>query len=122
MSLKVETLRRLWYHLVEPQEFCSKPYASLLAFPQRICHILSSGLVLWFKWDFFDLHTSVEESVSSEDHLLVSILHEPANTVLGMTWRVMSRNINTSDLEAASIGRRLCDNITVFATNDGFAS
>lgn len=61
----------------------------------------------------------MEQSVSCENNFLITILHEPADTVLGMARSVVSLDTNVlSDLEAASVWSRFTYCFAVFAAND----
>lgn len=61
----------------------------------------------------------VEKRIASEDDPLVSVLQEPADTVLRVTWRVQAFDGDVTQLEAGAIRRSLCHALGVFAANDG---
>jgi hypothetical protein len=65
--------------------------------------------------------TSVEQCIPSEDVLPRTILHEPADTVLGMARCVDSRHSNLANLESLAILGGLRHTFTVFAANDRLA-
>ena len=64
--------------------------------------------------------TSDEQGITSENDLVVTILHEVADTVLRVAWRVQRLDRDAlSNLEHFTMGRGLGDRLAVLASNDG---
>ena len=57
--------------------------------------------------------TTVEQGVTSEDDLLVAILHVPADRVLGVARGVEALHLDVAQLEAVAIGWRGCHTFTL---------
>lgn len=57
----------------------------------------------------------MEQGVTSEDDLLVAVLHVPADRVLGVTRGVETLHLDVAQLEAVAIGGRRCHTLTLFA-------
>lgn len=66
------------------------------------------------------VHTSNEKRIPRENHLLLPIFHQPANTVLRMTGRMqrLDRDLVT-DLETLSVFGGLGHGFAIFAADDG---
>lgn len=65
-------------------------------------------------------HTANEQSVTSEDDALVTILHEVTDTVLRVTWRVQSADRDAvANLELLTMCWRLRDRLAVTSSDDG---
>ena len=65
------------------------------------------------------LITADEERVPREDNPVIPILHEPANTVLGMAWRMQRLDGNAlPDLEGLLVSWSAGDGLAVLAAED----
>lgn len=63
----------------------------------------------------------MEERVSRKHHLVLAILHEPANAILSVTWRVECLHCDAADIEGLAVGWRFRYGFAVLAANDGLA-
>lgn len=61
----------------------------------------------------------MEQRIARKDDLVVAVLHEPADTVLGVAWRVQALDGDAPQLEAVTVGRRLRHAIALFSADDG---
>lgn len=61
---------------------------------------------------------SMEQRVARKHNFFASVLHEPADAVLGVAWRVQALDGDTADLEAGAVGRCLGHAFGVFAGDD----
>lgn len=66
------------------------------------------------------IHTTDEQSVSSEDSSLVTVFEEIAYAVLGMAWGVKRLDVNIADFECLAMAWSLRDFVAVLAANDGY--
>ena len=62
--------------------------------------------------------TTMEERVASENDFLITILHVPADAVLGVAGSVKRLDGNAADLQIFAVGRCLCHLVTVLTTKD----
>ena len=124
-----EDLRRHWSHQAARQESRSRPCASPRHCPRRSGHILRNDNCerpcsrgrpgTSFGKSSYRSHTSDEESVASEDDLLIAVLHEPADAVLGMAGRMKGFDGDAADVERSAVRGGFGDALTLGATNDG---
>lgn len=63
--------------------------------------------------------TSVEERVAREDDLVVAVLHEPADAVLGVAGCVEGLDGDAADVEGGPVGWGLGDALALAAADDG---
>lgn len=63
----------------------------------------------------------MEKSVSCKDRFIGPILHEPADAVLSVAWRVEGFYGDAADVEGRVIGWRFGYAFAVFAADDGLA-
>lgn len=63
--------------------------------------------------------TADEEGVSCEDNLLITVLHEPADAVLGVTGRVECLDGDIANVERRAVCRCLSDALAILAPDDG---
>jgi hypothetical protein len=63
-----------------------------------------------------EMNTADEQSVASEDNLLVAILHEPADTILGVAGRVKTGHGDVANHEGLLMSGSPSDTLTVFST------
>lgn len=61
----------------------------------------------------------MEQGVAGEDDPVPVVLHEPADTILRVAWRVETLNVDTADLETLAVSRRLGHCFAVLAANNG---
>jgi hypothetical protein len=62
--------------------------------------------------------TSNEKSIAGEHSLIIAILKEKANAVLGVTGRMQSSNLDAfTDIECRFMARGFCNFIAVLPTN-----
>lgn len=59
-----------------------------------------------------------EKSISGEDSLVVSVLHEETNAVLGMAGRVDSPHSDVTQLKGLTVARRIGDTLAVLASDN----
>jgi hypothetical protein len=59
----------------------------------------------------------VEKRVPGEDNLVIPVLHEIADAVLGMAWRMQRLYGNVADIERLAMFRRLCDLLTILPSD-----
>ena len=64
---------------------------------------------------------AVEERIAREDGLVLAILHEPANTVLGMTGCVEGLHRNAADSKGLTIGGCFGHGLAVFPADHWLA-
>jgi len=60
----------------------------------------------------------MEEGVPREDSLLVAVLHEPADAVLGVAGRVQGLDGDAADAEGLAMGGGACHLFAVLAADD----
>ena len=63
----------------------------------------------------------MEQSVSGKHGLFLAILHEPADAVLGVAWRVQRLRHYAADVEGLAVGRRFRHCFAVLAAENGLA-
>lgn len=66
-----------------------------------------------------DRRTANEEGITGEDGLVVAVLHEPADAVLGVARRVEGLDGDTANVEGGSVGGRLGHALALLASDDG---
>lgn len=62
--------------------------------------------------------TADEKSISCENSLFISILHEETNAVLGMAGRVNTLHGDVTQLKGLAMARRLGDTLAVLASDN----
>lgn len=60
----------------------------------------------------------MEEGVAGEDDLVVAVLHEPADAVLGVARRVEALDRDAADLEPIAVAGSGRDGLAVLAADD----
>ena len=60
----------------------------------------------------------MEKRIASKHDLVISILHEPAYAILGVTWRMQSLDGDASNVETFAVGRGLVHLLAVLAADD----
>lgn len=59
----------------------------------------------------------MEQSIPCEDNFSGTVLHEPADAVLSMTWGIESLHSYVANLESLAVLRSLCNTLAVLASN-----
>jgi hypothetical protein len=62
--------------------------------------------------------TSVEQRIPSENGLLITVLHKPADAVLRVAWCVQGLHGNAANVESLSMSGCPRHTLAVFPTND----
>lgn len=65
-----------------------------------------------------EIQTTVEQGVAREDHLVVTVLHEPADAILRVAWRVQALDGDAAQREALAVLRRCSDVLAVSSAKD----
>ena len=60
----------------------------------------------------------MEQRIPSENDLLITVLHKPADAVLRMAWCVQGLHDNAANVEGLSMSGCPRHTLAVFATND----
>jgi hypothetical protein len=60
----------------------------------------------------------MEERVAREDDSVAIVLHEEADAVPGVTWRIQTLHLNGSHLEGFAVLWRSRNSLTVLAADD----
>lgn len=122
-----KNLHRPWCRRVTRPASCSEPCASPRRCPRRTCRSLGNFDIpsvfpashLGTGGFHHEQRTAVEQRIAREDDLVVAVLHEPADAVLGMAWRVQALDGDAPQLEAVTVGRRLRHAVALFSADDG---
>lgn len=61
----------------------------------------------------------MEQCIARKDDLVVAVLHEPADAVLGMAWGIQALDGDAPQLEAVAVGRCLRHAVALFSADDG---
>jgi hypothetical protein len=61
---------------------------------------------------------SMEESIACEDDLVPVVLHEPADAVLSVAWRVHGLHLDRAKVEGLAVLGRPRDGLTVLPADD----
>jgi len=60
----------------------------------------------------------MEEGVPRENRLLIAVLHEPADAVLGVAGRMQGLDGDAADAEGLTVGGGACHLLAVLAADD----
>jgi hypothetical protein len=113
------SLRRPWCHRAEKQESRSKPCAFPVRCLRRNDHSLLLYQLLIHRICGSSKLAADEKSVSGENDLLVAILEQEANAVLGVARGVQSLDLDVTNVEGLAVCRCLGHLFAVSSTNDG---